>query len=122
MAVNKIEFDESKPRVTKGNYNPNPPFDPYSWVASDCYVKRCEDGLIHEEDDDGYSKVYRCPGCNRSQVAAAKYKGQLEYWTPEEMARREDERKEIASNKEYRKKRGKELIQFLGSLIGEAKA
>lgn len=88
------------------------------WVTSDCRVKECVEGTI-SIDDGKYRKLWKCPRCDRSTVAAMEYQGDLEEWTDEEMEERLKDRKDVYYDKEYRFRRGKEVIVLLGGLIRE---
>jgi hypothetical protein len=89
--------------------------DRLEWVHSDCKNKLCTEGGVHI-DDGQYSTFFRCPMCNRSDVFAPEYTGQVEYWTDEEMATRLKDRKDIYFDKDLRYKRGKEVMGLLSSL------
>ena len=88
------------------------------WVNSDCRNKLCIGGGV--SIDDGKScTYYRCPLCARSPVLSAKvYPGPIELWTEEEMAARLKDRKDVYFDKDYRYKRGLEIVGLLKSLTG----
>lgn len=88
------------------------------WVTDDCRNKNCIAGNV-SYDNGKNCRLYRCPLCNRSQIlAAAIDKGPIEEWTPEEMATRLKDRKDVYFDKELRFRRGVELMQMLGAMLG----
>jgi len=89
-----------------------------AWLVSDCENKLCIDGGV-TVDDGEHSIYYRCPLCNRSNIpSAAIYAGPYETWTVEEMERRLKDRKDVYFDKNYRHKRGKEIVSLLQELTG----
>lgn len=91
--------------------------DRLAWVNSDCKNKLCIDGGV-SIDDGQYSTYYRCPICSRSQVAAPEWTGEIEYWTDEELSMRLKDRKDVYFDKNYRYKRGLEVVALLKSIAG----
>ena len=86
------------------------------WIISDCRNKLCIDGGV-SVDDGQYCTYYRCPLCDRTPVPSASvYKGPYEEWTDVEMAARLKERKDLYYDKEYRYRRGVEIMKLLQSL------
>ena len=91
--------------------------DRLEWVNSDCRNKACIDGNV-TTDDGFYSTLYKCPICTRSNVNTNEYTGPIEKWTDEEMAARLKDRKDVYFDKDYRYKRGIEVMQLLKSIAG----
>lgn len=87
------------------------------WVSSDCRNKDCIDGNVAVSDAN-YSTLYRCPVCARSTVAVREWDGPVEYWTDEEMAARLKDRKDVYFDREYRYKRGLEVMALLKEIAG----
>ena len=87
------------------------------WITSDCRNRDCIDGNMTASDAD-YSTLFRCPVCTRSQVAVREWDGPIEYWTDTEMAARLKDRKDVYFDKEFRYRRGMEIMALLKSLTG----
>ncbi len=86
------------------------------WITSDCRNKFCIDGGV-SIDDGQYVTHYRCPLCNRTPVPSASlYTGPIEEWTDAEMAARLKDRKDVYFDREYRYRRGMEIMALLKSL------
>ena len=91
------------------------------WVTSDCRNKLCIAGGV-SVDDGHYCIYYRCPICKRSPVPSASvYQGPHELWTEEEMEARLKDRKDVYFDREYRYRRGMEIMSLLKSLTGPEK-
>ena len=87
--------------------------DRLEWVNSDCKNKACIDGYMSCEDG-----ARKCPICTRCDSAYPDYRGPIEQWTAEEMAARLKDRKDVYFDKEYRYKRGIEVMGLLKSIAG----
>lgn len=86
------------------------------WTTSDCRNKECVDGTM-SIDGGQYRTLWNCPLCKRSSVpSAAVFKGTVETWTDEEMAARLKDRKDVYFDREYRYRRGMEIMALLKSL------
>lgn len=91
------------------------------WVTDDCTNKACIDGNV-SYDNGKNCRLYRCPLCDRSRIpSAAIDKGPLEEWTPAEMEMRLKDRKDVYFDKEFRYRRGQEIMQLLGEIMGAGK-
>ena len=97
------------------------PITPYrdklkEWITSDCRNKECVDGGM-SIDDGKTSTYYRCPICTRSPIERApEYTGPIETWTNDDMAARLKDRKDVFYDREYRYKRGMEIMGLLKSM------
>lgn len=86
------------------------------WITSDCRNRECIEGNMHTDDGE-HVTLWNCPICNRSAVpSAATYTGSIEYWTDKEMAARIKDRKDVYYDREYRYRRGMEIMALLKSL------
>lgn len=81
------------------------------WITSDCRNKACIDGYM--STDDG---AWKCPICTRLDASYPEYRGHIDLFTDEEMAARLKDRKDVYFDKEYRYRRGKEIMELLKSL------
>jgi hypothetical protein len=87
--------------------------DHLAWVYSDCRNKFCIAGGVYVEEGE-YTIAYQCPVCGRYPAPiAAIYKGPIELFSDEEIERRLKDRKNVYFDKEYRYKRGIEVMRFL---------
>lgn len=73
-------------------------FNPVTFVDDDCVIEECVDGTI----DTGRG-IARCPVCDRGPAGIRRWGGPVRRRTPEEMARRRNERLEIARDPGRRK-------------------
>ena len=87
------------------------------WMMSDCRNRDCIDGNMTASDAN-YSTLYRCPICTRSQAVVREWDGPINYWTDAEMAARLKDRKDVYFDREYRYRRGMEIMALLKSLTG----
>ena len=86
------------------------------WMTSDCRNKLCIAGGV-SVDDGQYCTYYRCPICDRTPVSSASvYRGPYELWTEDEMAARLKDRKDVYFDREYRYRRGMEIMELLKTL------
>ena len=83
------------------------------WVTSDCKNKACIDGYMSTPDG-----AMKCPICTRLDAAYPEYAGPIEMYTDDEMSVRLKDRKDVYFDKEYRYKRGIEVIGLLKSIAG----
>ncbi len=81
------------------------------WVTSDCRNKACIDGYM--STDDGAMK---CPICTRLDAKYPEFTGHIDLYTDDEMAVRLKDRKDVYYDREYRYRRGKDVMQLLQSL------
>jgi hypothetical protein len=88
------------------------------WVMDDCRNKNCIDGNV-SYDNGKNCRLYRCPLCDRSKIPSASVdKGPVEEWTPEEMAMRLKDRKDVYFDGDFRYRRGKEIMALLAEISG----
>lgn len=98
-------------------------FDPARWIAEDCRVKQCDNGMIYAEVGKG-SVMYACPRCQRGTKEVSGimlYKGKVDLYTDAEMESRRKERLDIANDSEYRWRRAKDVVRFLQTYGEEEK-
>ena len=81
------------------------------WVTSDCKNKLCIDGYM--STDHG---AYKCPICTRLHGSYPEFNGTIECRTDDEMAARLKDRKDVYFDREYRYRRGMEIMALLKSL------
>jgi hypothetical protein len=68
------------------------------FIDDDCRVRECRGGYILVEKPRQTPISYNCPECNRGHLdvpSIPTYRGPLTFYSPEEMARAKDERREI---------------------------
>ena len=108
-----------KPKATRTDWKQAEQDFKLRYIADDCAVKECVDGLIVYEDR-GYSKVARCGRCDRSDTAMPfgipslpRYTGSVSLRTEHEMALREQERKEIVEEGYLKRlERGRQSLEI----------
>jgi hypothetical protein len=84
----------------------------HEWVARDCPVKNCIDGII--PTDKG---VYRCPECKRNTMMAIPvFRGFQPKFSDWEMEERKKDRQQVVSDADFRLRRGKEMFNAIISL------
>jgi len=96
-----------QPSTSQGGAKFNPWKD---FVMSDCVNEYCIDGIVSILVD-GYHTAYRCPECTRAGMSwLPPYPYEYPKRTPEEMAARLEERKQIYRDKEERRQRWIDVV------------
>ena len=71
----------------------------------------CDGHILIEEK--GYSKIARCPKCDRLDMELPRYTGVVHLKSEEEMAREIADRRSVVFDQEYRLERGREVVREL---------
>lgn len=84
-------------------------FRTHEWVARDCEVKACIEGLLFTPKG-----TYRCSECKRNNfMAIPPFKGYQAKYTEWEMKQRREDRQKVVSDPEYRQRLQKEMISAI---------
>lgn len=93
--------------------------DLFEWVTSDCVVVECIDGIIPKPED-GSTRIYKCPKCDRAVQKLRVFEGPVHLRSPEDMKKRLEERRDLYMNPEMRKARALEIIREMGVIFQKA--
>lgn len=92
-------------------------FRVHEWIAKDCPVKSCIDGVI--PTDKG---LYRCGECNRNHfMSLPVFRGFTPKFSDYELQQRKEDRKRVMEDADFRLRRGKELVKAITSIWSSSK-